>query len=124
MDGQQVNQTVVFFGELSGEFASRGTVAALVGGKIFEQDVLRSCGHRLELGCRGFTIVIDGEGNDGVLDLVTTDDEKGACSQKGSEPCKDVDHQKLLVKVISKPLDAGTARQTPPMQKIPSRRFP
>lgn len=32
--------------------------------------------------------------------------------------------QKLLVKFTSKPFEAGTARHTPPIQKMPSRLFP
>jgi hypothetical protein len=32
--------------------------------------------------------------------------------------------QKLVVKLTSNPFEAGTARHTPPMQKMPSRRLP
>ena len=68
--------------------------------------------------------VVDGQGDDRIVnDVASTKQEEGG-GQQGGGAENGVHHQKLLVKVISKPLEAGTARQTPPMQKMPSRRLP
>ena len=124
VDGEGVDQACVVLGQLLGEGTRGGTVAALVGREVLEQHVLGAIRERVEGRRFRLPAVPDGQGNDGVVNDVTPLECGQGDQQKAEGTEERKAHQKLLVKVISNPLEAGTARQTPPMQKMPSRRFP
>ena len=95
-----------------------------MGGEVLEQHVLGTARQGVEGGGCALPAVVDGQRDDRIVDDVTASQQQEGGGQQGGGAENGVHHQKLLVKVISKPLEAGTARQTPPMQKMPSRRLP
>ena len=124
VDGKDVDESVMLLSQLLGEDSGWWTVAALVCGEVLEQHVLGTARQGVEGGRCGLPAVVDRQGDDRMVnDVASTKQEEGG-GQQGGGAENGVHHQKLLVKVISKPLEAGTARQTPPMQKMPSRRLP
>ena len=126
MDGEEMDKAVIVLCNLLGEGACWRTVATLVRSEVFEEHVLGASEHRRERGGGSVTAVIDGQRDDRIVNDIAAAHQKGADDGKAEKGAgeRTLRHQKLLVKVISNPLEAGTARQTPPMQKMPSRRFP
>ena len=76
VDGEDVDETVVLLGQLLGQDTGRRTVAALVGREVFEQHVLGTARQSVEGGGCGLTPVVDGQGDDRVVDDVTASQQQ------------------------------------------------